>query len=127
MSFEQVIEQFRPMFQAELPDRIARIHAGLQAQTAGRAPEALQTVFRESHSLAGTAAYMNAPELTAAAESLSVLTREILTLGGEVPGGPLAEAWRVYRRLREAAAAYLGVEAVGPDESDRENRGQDDS
>jgi hypothetical protein len=126
MSIDQVIEQFRPVFQAELPDRISRIHAGLQAQSAGRAVDALQTVFRESHSLAGTAAYMDAPELTAAAESLSVFTRELLTLGGEVAGGPLAEAWRVYRRLREVAAVYLGVAVVGPEEPGRQNHGLDD-
>src|SRR5687767_15916183 len=121
MSFEQVIEQFRPVFQAELPDRISRIHAGLEAQSAGRAVDALQTVFREAHSLAGTAAYMDAPELTEAAESLSVLTRELLTLGGEVTAGPLDEAWRVYHRLRDAAAVYLGVAVVGPDEPGSEH------
>jgi HPt (histidine-containing phosphotransfer) domain-containing protein len=116
MSIDQVIDQFRPVFRAELPDRIGRIHAGLQAQSMGRAPDGLQTAFREAHSLAGIAAYMDAPELTAAAESLSVLARELLKLltpGGEA-GRPLTEAWRVYERLRTAAAAYLGVDAVGP-------------
>jgi HPt (histidine-containing phosphotransfer) domain-containing protein len=113
MSIDQVIDQFRPVFRAELPDRIGRIHAGLQAQSMGRAPDGLQTAFREAHSLAGMAAYMDAPDLTAAAESLSVLARELLTPGGEA-GKPLTEAWRVYERLRTAAAAYLGVDAVGP-------------
>src|SRR5215216_4524912 len=101
MSIDQVIDQFRPVFRAEQPDRIGRIHAGLQA------------AFREAHSLAGMASYMDAPELTAAAETLSVLARELLTLGGEA-GRPLTETWRVYQRLRVAAAAYLGVDAVGP-------------
>lgn len=116
MSIDRVIEQFRPVFRAELPDRIGRIHAGLQAQSTGRVVDTLQTVFREAHSLAGMAAYMDAPELTAAAESLSVLAREQLTLAGELSGRPLTEAWRVYERLRTAAAAYLGVAAVGPDQ-----------
>jgi hypothetical protein len=123
MSIDQVIEQFRPVFRAELPDRISRIHAALQAQCTGRAGDALQTVFREAHSLAGMAAYMDAPELTAAAERLSVLARGLLPLGAEVPDGRLTEAWRGYRRLRNAAAGYLGVADVGPDEPGRDYEG----
>ena len=114
MSIDQVIEQFRPVFRAELPERIGRIHAGLQAQSTGRAADALQTAFREAHSLAGTAAYMDAPELTAAAERLSVHIRGRLADTRGAGGRPLVEAWRMYERLRTAAAEYLGVGDVGP-------------
>ena len=114
MSIDQVIEQFRPVFRAELPDRIGRIHGGLQAQSTGRARDGLQGAFREAHSLAGMAAYMDAPELTAAAERLAILARELLADPRETGGEQLASAWREYERLRAAAGAYLGVAAVGP-------------
>ena len=115
MSIDQVIEQFRPVFRAELPDRIARIHAGLNAHDAAASLDGLQRAFREAHSLSGMAAYMDAPELTAAAETLSIVARELLALGDAVASRPLTDAWRVYERLRRAAAAYLGVVGVGPD------------
>jgi chemotaxis protein histidine kinase CheA len=124
MSIDRVIEQFRPVFRAELPDRIGRIHDGLKAQTTG-ASDGLQRAFREAHSLAGMAAYMDAPELTAAAERLSILTRELLR-HGEAPGDPLQEAWRTYHRLCSAAASYLGVAGVGPDEPPPDRRAADE-
>jgi HPt (histidine-containing phosphotransfer) domain-containing protein len=126
MSIDQVIEAFRPVFRAELPERIERIHAGLQAQSGGRAADALQTAFRESHSLAGTAAYMDAPELTTAAESLSVHVRGLLADVRDYGRKPLGEAWRLYERLRAAAAAYLDVDAVGPERPAADARASDD-
>jgi HPt (histidine-containing phosphotransfer) domain-containing protein len=125
MSIDQVIEQFRPVFRAELPDRITRIHAGLKAHGADRS-DGLQRAFREAHSLSGMAAYMDAPELTAAAERLSILARELLTLRDEVASSALTEAWRVYEVLRSAAAAYLGVVAVGPARPAADARSGDD-
>jgi HPt (histidine-containing phosphotransfer) domain-containing protein len=109
MTQDDVVRQFRPLFRAELPDRLARIRAALLAAAGSGTPP--EPAFREAHNIAGTAAYMDAPAVVAAAEALAGVVRSALS-GGSIPADCADLAWPAYDRLAAAALQWLEQEGA---------------
>jgi HPt (histidine-containing phosphotransfer) domain-containing protein len=110
MGLDDVIAEFRPIFRAELRERVQQIRDALQPQRKGVSPAGLETAFREAHNIAGTAGYLDAQDLATAARSLVAIARPIIEDARDATDVELKEAWSAYEQIETAARRFLDQE-----------------
>lgn len=103
---ERAIAEIRQEFCAGLPERMEGLGAALAELSGGFEPTAAEKLWRQAHSLAGTAGSFGLPDLADPAQELSALGRSWLERG-TVPPDDLSAARSILNTLETRCHARL--------------------